>query len=120
MKMIKDYNAGLAWLPTMSKRAMSWDDAKRYAERKGFRLPTRKELKTLGVNGKYPTIAQLKTKGFINIKQWIWANDEQSTTYAFYVYLAYGSSGYSDKTYNYYVACVRNISKYAMEGNDGD
>ena len=121
MKTIKDYKTGLEWLSTMSEQYMSWHSAKRYTKQKGFRLPTREELKTLGNGGQYPTVKHLKKKGFMDIKRWIWTNEEQSTTYAFYVSLDSGYSNLIDKTYNLYVACVRNMhTKYAMEGNDGD
>ena len=81
-----------------SKVEMTWDEAKKWCEEQGGRLPKLWELLRA---------FEEKEEGFTS--NGYWSSTEHSATGAYYVYFYNGStSNYNFKTYNYYVRCIFN------------
>ena len=87
----------LEWGPT-SVKEFTWDDAKKWCEMMGYRMPTLIELLQAYED---------KVSGFID--EYYWSATENSASSAWYVNMSSGSTNYNLKTISYYVRCVRDI-----------
>ncbi|HEB10240.1 MAG TPA: DUF1566 domain-containing protein [Spirochaetales bacterium] len=116
---ITDNLTGLMWEQAPSATQMNWSGALTYAidlnalnlgGHTDWRLPNRKELRSL-VNYEEASIATwLNGQGFTNVQPdgyWSSTTYAPNTTSAWFVVMIYGSVGYFNKTDNYYVLAVR-------------
>ena len=108
---VVDINTNLMWQQTISSSTYDWSDAGSYcsgltyAGYDDWRLPTPKELFTIVDNSRYnPAI---DTTYFPNTpSSYFWSSSTNNNN-AWYVYFDDGPVGYSLKTNNGYVRCVR-------------
>jgi formylglycine-generating enzyme required for sulfatase activity len=115
--MVTDTITGLIWQDNEEAKTIrkNWEDAKSYCsslslgDTNDWRLPTIVELQSIVVDGK--ASPSIDTEVFVNYttSNYYWS----STTYAsltngaWSVYLYKGRTYYYDKSYSYYVRCVR-------------
>ena len=114
---VTDNLTGLMWIRTPDSTLRIWQNAMIYAN--GFtnfcgysdwRLPNRKELRSLINYGQANTYAWLNTQGFSNVQAgnyWSSSTYAYFTGYAWVVHMNYGSVGAGDRTGTYYVWPVR-------------
>ena len=86
----------LEWGQT-SVKEMEWDDAKKWCEIFGYRMPTMIELLQAHEDN---------VSGFTD--DYYWSATEYSATNAWYVNMSSGSA-INGKIYSFYVRCVRDI-----------
>ena len=100
---VYDKNTGLEWY-VGPDRGTNWNEAKRWVENltvggSGWRMPTRRQLKTLYKkgSGKCNMTPLLKTTGC-----WIWSGETKgpSSAWGFFFYGGYERWGYRDSSYN--------------------
>ncbi|HHH37682.1 MAG TPA: DUF1566 domain-containing protein [Epsilonproteobacteria bacterium] len=109
---VKDNLTGLIWQKSGSKKKMNWTSAKAYCSDlslDGFddwRLPMMEELYYLGDVSKYNPAIDEK---FDVKNDWYWSSTEfkNDSSSAWNVDFNYGYDGWYNKTYEYYVLCVR-------------
>ena len=87
----------LEWGPT-SKKEFTWNDAKKWCEMLGYRIPTRIEL---------IQAYEDNVSGFTD--DYYWSATEHGATLAWNVNMSSGSADDDGKIYSYYVRCVRDI-----------
>ena len=99
---VKDTKTGLEWLAG-PKRMMTWDEARTWVESLSveggdWRMPTRKELKTLYKKGagEYNITPLLKVSGW-----WIWTGEKKFAGRAWAVYFVDGSERAHDRSTPY-------------------
>jgi len=78
-----------------SKVAMTWDEAKKWCEEQGGRLPKLWELLKAFED---------KEEGFTSNDYW--SSTKNSVTYAYYVIFATGNVYLYNNTYSFYVRCI--------------
>jgi len=91
-----DKNTGLEWLAGPDRNT-NWTEAKKWVESLnvaggGWRMPTRKELKTLYKKraGERNMTPLLKTTGW-----WVWSGETKGSSSAWYFTFRYGIEGWS-------------------------
>lgn len=77
--------------------SMTWDEAKKWCEEQGGRLPTEEELLQAFHDG---------VEGFLQ-PYYYWSATENNSSIAWNVDMYNGSANFYDKTSTYYVRCVR-------------
>lgn len=114
---VTDNLTGLMWIRTPDSTLRIWQDAMTYAN--GFtnfcgysdwRLPNRKELRSLINYGQANTATWLNTQGFSNVQAgyyWSSSTYADDTTGAWFIYMAVGSVDVYAKTSPNYVWPVR-------------
>lgn len=102
VKLKSEEKPKLEWQPIPFENSMSWEEALKYVKTlgDGWRLPTRAELIDAYDN---------KVQGFHSNNYWSSSTYAQNTNYAWLVHFYYGYVYYSNKTYNTYVRCVREV-----------
>ena len=115
---VKDLNTGLMWQQDDAQNtttAYSWPSAGDYcttlslAGHTDWRLPSVSELVSLIYypGGGTPTINTAYFPGCLADFYWSETTYAMQTDYAWGVYFGYANLGYGDKSYAYYVRCVR-------------
>ena len=94
----------IEWQQNPPKEPISWHKAIEYAESlgDGWRLPTRAELIDVCDNN---------VEGFNGSFYWSSSTYARDTTYAWYVDFDDGGVGYSGKTGNGFVRCIREVKQ---------
>ena len=109
---VTNLNTGLMWQQQDDDVPRTWQEAVDYSKslslsgHKDWRLPTIDELKTLVDIEHRPTIDPI----FIGTKRlsyWSSTTDAYDASYAWHVNFYYGNVGNYNKTFGYYVRCVR-------------
>lgn len=99
-------NPNLLWEAKPTKREMSWEEARVYAESIGGRLPTVNEL----INIYDYTEGKPKIDGFSSRLFWSSTTYTGNTSDAWNVFFNYGSVNIYKKTNAYRVRCVKELS----------
>jgi len=120
-KIWQDNDTGLIWQVNIDKKKYIWSMAKEYCEnliideKNNWRLPNRKELKTILTNKSYKNAKSLNGKTYIKNSllksmnmpwQYFWSETEYKDDFSWYVRFNYGSDNYNGKSSKYYVRCV--------------
>ena len=111
-----DPETGLEWQTGIGCE-MNWEESLKYAGeldlsgKSDWRLPTRKEL--LSLISDIKTRPCIKTSSLVCASSGYWSSTTFAnyTSYAWSVHFSSGSVYHHDKSYNYYVRCVRGGSE---------
>ena len=117
---VLDKETGLVWEQSPDTTLRTWFNAsfdaynKAVSGRRGWRLPTVEELKSL-VDPTQTNLALPKGHPFKNVQPglyWTATTNSSLTSSAWFVLFSSGDAGYGSKTNGYYVWCVRGGQGY--------